>query len=195
MNNKGYMLYELVIAFVLTTIIAILLLSTSFKLSEKNSDLIISSKMNIMQENLTSRFYDDAMLADQVYFVGDIADANSEYCTFSIDGTEVRFGTRKATNSEGKEEQYVFYNGYEEKLPSGVSLKTPAIKCSATYQRGIDGLYDYSKSIFHNIESGNKNSAITISVGITDNYAEKDYDINILYIFEDKDEDLEFSEV
>ncbi len=171
MNNRGYMLYELIIAFILTTIISIFLLSTAFKLNDRNQELIVSSKISVLQEDFTSRFYKDARGHMSTYFVGAIGDANGEYCSFYMDDQEVRFGIDKNSRT-------IYYGDYESKLPDGVN--PVSINCGSTYS-GMG----YENSIFHNIREGNKNSAITINVRLEDVVTNKDYNINILYLYQD----------
>lgn len=171
MNNKGYMLYELIIAFILTTIISIFLLSTAFKLNDRNQELTVSSKISVLQEDLTARFYNDAQGHLLTYFIGAIGDANGEYCSFYMDDQEVRFGIDKSNKT-------IYYDDYESKLPEGIN--PVSINCGSTY-----GEIGFDNSIFHKIREGNKNSAITINVKLEDTITDKSYDINILYLYQD----------
>ena len=109
-----------------------------------------------------------------------------------MNGVEVQLGTKKITNEEGKDEYYIYYNGYEEKLPAGIVFKTPSLNCSTTYTRNELGVYD--TSIFHKISEGRKNSVISINIGVEDTYSDKDYDINIMYLYENTDEQMKYKE-
>lgn len=171
MNKKGYMLYELIIAFILTSIISIFLLSTAFKLNDRNQELTVSSKILVLQEDFTSRFYKDVQSHMYTYFTGSNDDANGGYCLFSMDGEEVRFGINKTNNT-------IYYDEYESPLPDGIVPKS--INCGSTYSG--DG---FDISIFKNIREGNKNAAITINIKLEDTILNKDYDINILYLYQD----------
>lgn len=171
MNKKGYMLYELIIAFVLTTIICIFLLSTAFKLNDKNQELTISAKMNVIQEDFTARFYNDANSRYSVYFIGAMSDANGEYCTFLMDDDTINIGIDKTNNT-------IYYDDYETELPDGIEVKR--INCESTYNGS-----GFDTSIFHNIKEGNKNSAVAINIMIEDTFTNKEYDINILYLYQD----------
>ena len=88
-----------------------------------------------------------------------------------MDDQEVRFGIDKNSRT-------IYYGDYESKLPDGVN--PVSINCGSTYS-GMG----YENSIFHNIREGNKNSAITINVRLEDVVTNKDYNINILYLYQD----------
>lgn len=171
MKNKGYMLYELIVAFVLTTVISIFLLSAAFKLNDKNEELTVSSKMNVIQEEVTARFYQDIEKSVSSYLIGSSSVNGNSYCNFLIDGEEVRIGIDSNKNT-------IYYRDYETELPEGINVKN--INCLSTY----DGL-GYDNSIFHAIKEGDKNSALAIGIAIEDNFSDKNYDINIMYLYQD----------
>lgn len=164
------MLYELIIAFALTTLIAIFLLNTAFKLSDKNGELVVRSKIEVIQEDYTARFYNDIMTSESIYYLTSASGADDHYCSFSIDGKEVKFGVNTSNNT-------IYYNGYETELPDGI---VPVdIYCDSTY----DG--DLYTSIFKRIKEGNKNSVIVIKVELADKILNKNYYINIMHLYED----------
>ena len=103
LNNKGYMLVEIVVAGVLAIGIGYYLLELTFNFSDKNDDLYQSMSMLSDKTVITKSIMSD--LEGKV--ITDISSDNSSYVSFKVDGDERRLEINKST----KEIRYGKYNG------------------------------------------------------------------------------------
>lgn len=160
LNNKGYMLIEIIVASVITFSVAYYLLNLIYKFKNVNEDIYETTFYDALKINLTKNIYND-MNDKGVFLIGYDDTGEEKYAEFIVQGE------RKRLIIKGKDLKYGKYN-----------INTNVFETSDPnyYQKKIPD-YMEIKDIKLNYDKG----VLAIKIPITSIYNKKSKDINLMF--------------
>ena len=112
-NKKGYTIVEVIVSFVLITVVMIYLLRTVIVLTNKNNDLLVNEEYSVYENNLLKHVYDDLEVA---YDAEDFKGVTEESGKIKLKDIDKDIEVNKDNNQ-------IIYGGTIYELPDKVSIR------------------------------------------------------------------------
>lgn len=167
-NNKGFLVYELIISFSLTAVIALTLISTTFILKNKSDRISLETNININRTILMNHIREDIVDYGLIGIIPCLDEANNPIAscvTFKYAlSNDIVLKIDKTNN-------IIEYGDYIKQYKEDISLEGESMIKVTT----IPG-----------IEEGYTDSFLEIIIPMKSNLLESDYGINIIHKYDSR---------